>query len=170
MTHEMLTHANDTSHWGAHLSMRPWHPWSQPSLTPSQMQALRLAASKMTGAARRTVQAAMARQDGRGSARLTETILGWSREAVEMGLGAHRTGIFCVGTPSACSGRKRWEEHAPEVAEALRQLAAAPAQQDPTFRTTLASTCLTAQGALQALRAQGVSEEPRPSPSTMAAG
>jgi hypothetical protein len=94
--------------------MRPWHPWSQPSLTPSQMQDLRLVASKMTGAARRTFQAEMALQYCRGSARLTETILGWSREAVEMGLGAHRTGIFCVGTPSACSGRKRWEEHAPE--------------------------------------------------------
>jgi hypothetical protein len=54
------------------------------------------------------------------------------------------------------------------VAEALRQLAEAHAQQDPTFRTTLAYTRLTAQAALEALRAQGVSEEHLPSPSTMA--
>jgi hypothetical protein len=105
----------------------------------------------------------------RGSARLAETILGWSRAAVAVGLAEHRTGILCLGAPSACSGRKRWEEQAPEAAAARRQLAEAPAPPDPTGRTTLASTRLTAQAAGAALRAQGVSEEPRPSPSTMAA-
>jgi hypothetical protein len=73
-----------------------------------------------------------------------------------------------LGAQSACSGRKRWEEHAPEAAAALRQLAEAHAQQDPTFRTTLAYTRLTAKAAGEALRAQGVSEEQLPSPSTMA--
>jgi hypothetical protein len=94
--------------------------------------------------------------------------VGWNREAVAVGLAEQRTGIRCVGAQSACSGRKRWEEHEPEVAEALRQLAEAHAQQDPTFRTTLASTRLTAKAALAALRAQGVSEDHLPSPSTMA--
>ncbi|NJR31467.1 transposase [bacterium] len=148
--------------------MRLWNPWSQPSLTPSQIQDLRLAASKMTGAARRAFQAEMALKYCRGSARLTETILGWSRAAVEVGLAEHRTGIICLGTQSAFSGRKRWEEQYPEVAEALRQLAEAHAQQAPTFRTTLAYTRLTAQAALEALRAQGVSAEQLPFPSTMA--
>jgi hypothetical protein len=73
-----------------------------------------------------------------------------------------------LGAQAAWSGRKRWEEHEPEVAEALRSLAEAHAQQDPTFRTTLASTRLTAQAALEALRAHGVSAEQLPSPSTMA--
>jgi hypothetical protein len=104
----------------------------------------------------------------RGSARLAETILGWSREAVEVGLAEHRTGLLCLGAQSAFRGRKRWEEHAPEAAEALQRLAEAHAQQDPTFRTTLASTRLTAQAALEALRAQGVSEDHLPSPRTMA--
>jgi Rhodopirellula transposase DDE domain len=148
--------------------MSPWEPWLPPSLTPSQLQDLRLAASKMTGAARRAFQAEMTLKYCRGSARLAETILGWSREAVAVGLAEHRTGIRCLGAQSACSGRKRWEEHEPEVAEALRQLAEAHAQQDPTFRTTLAYTRLTAQAALEALRAQGVSEAQLPSPSTMA--
>ena len=48
------------------------------------------------------------------------------------------------------------------------RLAEAHAQQDPTFRTTLAYTRLTAKAALAALRAQGYSEEQLPSPSTMA--
>jgi len=132
------------------------------------MQDLRLAASQMTGAPRRAFQAEMTLKYCRGSARLAETILGWSRAAVEGGLAEHRTGMLCLGAQSAFSGRKRWEEHAPEAAEALRQLAEAHAQQDPTFRTTLASTRLTAQAAEEALRAQGVPEEHLPSPSTMA--
>jgi hypothetical protein len=55
------------------------------------------------------------------------------------------------------------------VAEALRQLADAHAQQDPTFRTSVTYTRLTAQAALKALSEQGYSEEQLPSPSTMAA-
>jgi hypothetical protein len=83
-------------------------------------------------------------------------------------LAEHRTGIICWGAQSACSGRKRWEKHHPEAAEARRQLAEAHAQQAPTLRTTLAYTRLTAKAALGALRAHGVSEDHLPSPSTMA--
>jgi hypothetical protein len=54
--------------------MTLWDPFLPPSLTPSQMQDLRLAASKMTGAARRAFQAEMTLQDCHGSARLAETI------------------------------------------------------------------------------------------------
>jgi hypothetical protein len=54
------------------------------------------------------------------------------------------------------------------VAEALRQLAEAHAQPDPTFRTRWTYTRLTAKAALEALREQGDREEQLPSPSTMA--
>ena len=85
-----------------------------------------------------------------------------------MGLAERRTGILCLGAQSAYSGRKRWEEQYPEAAEALRRLAEAHAQQDPTLRTTLAYTRLTAHAALEALRAQGYGAEQLPAPSTMA--
>src|SRR4029453_997277 len=49
-----------------------------------------------------------------------------------------------------------------------RELAEAPAQQDPTVRTTLAYTRLTAKAAGEALRAHGVAESQLPSPSTRA--
>jgi hypothetical protein len=143
-------------------------PLSQSSLTPSQIQDLRLAASKMTGATRRAFQAEMTLKYCHGSARLAETVVGWSREAVEVGLAEHRTGIICLGAHTAFSGRKRWEEQCPEAAEALRQLAEAHAQQDPTFRTTLAYTRLTAKAAREALRASGIPADRLPSPSTMA--
>jgi hypothetical protein len=148
--------------------MSLWDPFLQSSLTSSQMHDLRLAASKMTGATRRAFQAEMTLKYCHGSARLAETLLGWSREAVEVGLAEHRTGLICLGAQSAFRGRKRWEEQYPEAAEALRQLAEAHAQQDPTCRTTLAYPRLTAKAAGEALRAQGVPEDQLPSPSTMA--
>lgn len=142
---------------------------SHESLRPSQIVDLRLAASKMTGATRRAFQAEMALKYGGGNPLLAETIFGWGRHTVEVGLAERRTGIMCLGAQSACSGRKPWEDTQPEAAEALWRLAEAHAQQDPTFRTTLAYTRLTAKAALETLRAQEYSEDQLPSPSTMAA-
>jgi hypothetical protein len=149
--------------------MSPWQPAASAPLTASQIHDLRLAASQMTGATRRAFQAQMTLKYCHGSARLAETLLGWNRESVEVGLAEHRTGIVCLGAQSAFSGRKRWEEQYPEAAAVLRQLAEAHAQQDPTFRTTLAYTRLTAKAARDALRSHGVPAAPLPSPSTMAA-
>ena len=104
-----------------------------------------------------------------GNPLLAETIFGWGRHTVEVGLAERRTGIVCLGAQSAFSGRKRWEDMQPEAAAALSRLAAAHAQQDPTFRTTLAYTRLTAQAALEALRAQGYGTDQLPSPRTLAA-
>jgi hypothetical protein len=103
-----------------------------------------------------------------GDARQAESVFGWGRHTVELGLAERRTGILCLGAQAACSGRYRWEEAPPHVAEALCHLAEVHAQQDPTFRTSLASTRLTAQAALEALRAQGYDAAQLPAPSTMA--
>lgn len=103
-----------------------------------------------------------------GDARQAESVFGWGRHTVEVGLAERRTGILCLGAQSACSGRKRWEDEHPHVAEALCQLAESHAQQDPTFRTSLAYTRLTAQAALEELRAQGYDATQLPAPSTMA--
>jgi len=141
---------------------------SLPLPSPSQIADLRLAASNMTGPTRRAFEAEMTLKYCGGTPLLAETIFGWGRRTVAVGLAERRTGILCLGAQSAFSGRKRWEERHPQVAEALRQLADAHAQQDPTFRTSLTYTRLTAKAALEALREQGYREEQLPSPSTMA--
>jgi Rhodopirellula transposase DDE domain len=147
----------------------PNAPWSsRPSLSPSQTTDLRLAASQMTGAKRRAFEAEMTLKYCDGNPLMAEAVFGWGRQTVALGLAERRTGIMCLGAQSAFSGRKRWEEQHPQVAQALRQLADAHAQQDPTFRTSLTYTRLTAQAALKALREEGYSEEQLPSPSTMA--
>jgi Rhodopirellula transposase DDE domain len=133
-----------------------------------QIADLRLAAAQMNGAKRRAFQAAMAEQYCAGNPRQAERLFGWRRETVEVGLAERRTGVTCLGGQAAFSGRKRWEEQHPQAAVALRALAEAQAQQDPTFRTSLAYTRLTAKAALAALRAQGFAKKNLPAPSTMA--
>ena len=138
------------------------------SLSASQIEDLKLASSKMSGAERRAFQAAMTLKYCQGNARLAERVFGWGRETVQLGLNEHRTGVICQGAQAACSGDKLWEEKHPEVAQALWALAELHSQQDPTFRTLLSYTRLTAAEALKQLRTQGFQEDQLPSPSTMA--
>lgn len=137
------------------------------SLTPSQIEDLRLAASKMSGAVRRSFQALMTLKYCDGNARKAERAFGWGRANIEVGLAEQRSGLLCGGAQAGYSGRKRWEEHHPEVARALRELAEEHAQVDPTFQTSIAYTRLTAQQALAQLRQQGFAAEELPAPSTM---
>src|SRR5512144_1236298 len=56
-------------------------PFLSPPLRPEQIEDLRLATSKMTGAARRAFMAEMTLKYGGGSARLAETRFSWNRQA-----------------------------------------------------------------------------------------
>jgi len=110
----------------AELTMMP--------LSASQIEDLKLASSKMSGANRRSFQAAITLKHCQGNARQAERVLGWSRDTVELGLHEQRTGITCLGAQAACCGNGLWEEKYPVVAEALWALAESHCQQDPTFR------------------------------------
>jgi hypothetical protein len=90
---------------------------SHPSLRPSQIADVRLAASTMTGPTRRALQAEIALQYCGGNPLLAETILGWGRHTVAVGLAERRTGLLCLGAQAACSGRKRWEDLHPEAGQ-----------------------------------------------------
>ena len=139
---------------------------SKVSLEAVHIEDIQLASSKMTGADRRAFQAEMTLKYCGGSARRAEDVFGWSRQAVRLGLHEKRTGIVCVGHHAFC-GAKLWEKKHPEVAEALWKLAESHAQQDPTFRTTLSFTRLTAEEAIKQLRAQGFADDVLPSRSGM---
>jgi hypothetical protein len=137
-------------------------------LEAGHLEDLKLAAEKMPIVERRSFQAAMALKYCGGSARQAEAVFGWGRHAVELGLHEQRTGVTCLSAQEVCAGNKRWEEKHPAVAEALWALVQAHSQPDPTFRTTLSYTRLTAAEALKQLRVQGVAQEVLPCASTMA--
>jgi hypothetical protein len=140
----------------------------QPLRSASHIAARRLAASQLRGPTRRACEAERALNHGGGTPLLAATLLGWGRQTVARGLAERRTGSLGLGAPSAFRGRQRWEARPPPGAEALRQLAEAPAPHAPTFRTSVTSTRLTAQAAVKALREPGESEAPWPSPRTLA--
>ena len=138
------------------------------SPTPQQIADLRLAASQMTGATRRAFQAEMTLKYCDGNARRAEAVFGWGRQNIEVGLAEKRTGIECLSLHAAFSGRQRWEDRYPEAAEVLIELASTHSQQDPTFRTTVSYTRLTAKSAIEGLRQKGIEDAILPAPSTMA--
>ncbi|NRB08999.1 MAG: transposase, partial [Richelia sp.] len=62
-----------------------------------------MATSKMNGVEGRGFQAQMTLKYWQGTARLAQTVFGWGRENIELGLGEKRTGIIYVGLQSAFS-------------------------------------------------------------------
>jgi hypothetical protein len=138
------------------------------TLSFSQIEDIRLASSKLHGIDRRAFQAEMSLKHCQGNARLTENVFGWGRNTVETGLGEKRTGIICMGAQSGFGGNKRWEERYPDAAKALQKLAEEHSQQDPTFKSSIAYTRLTAAEALRQLETQGFTQDQIPSPSAMA--
>ena len=73
-----------------------------------------------------------------------------------------------MGLQSAFSTAKPWEDKQPLVALSLPQIAQSDSQQDPTFKTSLAYTRLTATSALEKLKEQGFSRKQLPCANTMA--
>jgi hypothetical protein len=137
-------------------------------LLPTQIEDLQFASSSMTGATRRAFQAKMTLKYCAGNARQAERVFGWGRETVQLGLHEQRTGVTCLGAQDAFCGKRLWEDQHPEVASVLWDLARAQSQQDPTFRTALSYTRLTAAEAIKQLRQRGFAEDVLPSATTMA--
>lgn len=137
-------------------------------LTAGHVEDIKLAASKMARVERRAFQAEMTTKYCEGKPRRAETLFGWNRDAVELGLHEKRTGVVCLSAQPAFSGRLLWEEKYPEAATALWEVAEAHTQQDPSFRGPLSYTRLTATSALQELGKRGFADAVLPSPGTMA--
>ncbi|NRB06425.1 MAG: hypothetical protein HRU34_03195, partial [Richelia sp.] len=55
-----------------------------------------MAASKINRVERQGFQAEMTLKYCQGRARLAQTVFGWGRKNIELGLGEKRTGIICV--------------------------------------------------------------------------
>jgi hypothetical protein len=136
------------------------------SLNLSQIDDLRLASTKMTGAKRRSFQAEISIKYCGSNARKTEEMFGWGRENIKLGIAEKRTGITCSSIQPLTGGAKLWEEKHPEIAAELIKLAESHAQQDPTFQSTTAYTRLTAAEAIKQLKERGYTAVP--APSTMA--
>lgn len=101
------------------------------------------AADLLRGAARRVYMASVVAQMGRGGQRRASEELGWNRDVIRKGQHELRGGIICADAFSS-RGRKRLEDHLPNLDKDIREIAEAASQTDPTFRTTQLYRRLTA--------------------------
>jgi hypothetical protein len=119
-------------------------------LTEEVKETFKDAAKKLTGYGKRDFMAKVAEDYFNGSARKAETVLGWKRTSVELGLQERKTGITCVDNYGA-RGRHKSEETLPNLAADIRSLVEEESQADPKMKSTFAYTQVSARAVREAL-------------------
>lgn len=119
-------------------------------LTEAIQATFKDAAQKLTGSRKRDFMAKVAEGYLDGSARKAETILGWNRHSVQLGLHERRTGIVCVDNYGA-RGRHKSEEKLPSLEADIRALVERHTQADPKFQSTFAYARISARAVREAL-------------------
>lgn len=136
-------------------------------LTEQQIATMTDGARMLTGAKRRAFQAQVTLDYLDGNARRAETVFGWSRRTVELGLNELRTGITCVNDFSG-RGNRRTEEKVPQLEEDIRSLAEPETQVDPKFQSPFNYTRMTAKSMRKALiEKKGWNDEDLPCENTI---
>jgi hypothetical protein len=127
------------------------------------------AAQKLTGHRRRAFMAKVAADYFEGSARQTETYLGWNRDNVQLGLHERRSQILCADNYQA-RGRHKSEALLPQLEADMRALVDEQAQADPKFQTTFLYARISARAVREALvNEKGYEETQLPSRQTIGA-
>jgi len=135
----------------------------------SEVKALLLNTAKdLKGSALRRFMARTVQALGKGGQRLAERELGWNRGTIRKGMREVEHGIVCVDAFSL-RGRKRSEEHLPNLLIDLKAIVDSQSQADPQLRTNRLYTRLTAAEVRRQLLAQkGYTDEELPTEETIA--
>lgn len=125
-------------------------------------------AKSLKGSARRLFLAWTVGALGEGGQRLAERELGWNRGTIRKGVQELEHGIVCIDAFS-WRGRKRSEEHFPNLLNDLLAIVDGQSQADPQFRTNRLYTRLTAAEVRRQLIAQyGYDDAELPTAETIA--
>jgi len=135
----------------------------------SEVKALLLNTAKdLKGSALRRFMARSVQALGEGGQRLAERELDWNRGTTSLGMQEVQHGVACIDAFS-WRGRKRSEEHLPNLLIDLKALVDSQSQADPQFRSNRLSTRLTAAEVRRQLIAQkGYTDEQLPTEETIA--
>jgi hypothetical protein len=124
---------------------------------------LRDACQKLSGPKKRAFMAKVAEDYFEGSARKTETYMGWGRKGIQLGLHERRSGIVCKDNYKA-RGNHKLEQKQPALAAMIRSLVDGQAQADPQMKTTFTYARISAQAVRDALiEEKGYRDEDLPS-------
>ncbi len=100
-------------------------------------------AKTLKGSARRIFMARTVKELGSGGQRRAERELGWSRVTIRKGTHELERGLRCVDN-FAARGRKRAEDHLPNLLTDITTIVDGQSQTDPQFRTNRLYTRLSA--------------------------
>lgn len=124
-------------------------------------------AKELKGSARRMFMARTVQALGEGGQRLAERELGWNRGTMRKGMHEVKSGMVCVDAFTS-RGRKRSEDHLPNLLNDITAIVDGQSQADPQFRTTRLYTRLTTTEVRRQLIAQkGYTEEELPTAETI---
>jgi Rhodopirellula transposase DDE domain len=101
-----------------------------------------------------------------GKKRAAEEIFGWSRNAVELGMHEHQTGIICVNDIAA-RRKPRTEDKHPKLLAEIQAIMEPHSQSEASLRTTLLYSNITAKAVHEALIQNGWSEQFLPTERTI---
>src|SRR5713101_5608175 len=125
-------------------------------------------AKALKGSARWMFMARAVQALGEGGQRLAERELGWNRGTIRKGMHEVEQGMVCVDAFSS-RGRKRSEEHLPNLLTDITAIVDSQSQADPRFRTTRLYTRLTtAEVRRQLMTQKGYSDAELPTAETIA--
>jgi hypothetical protein len=110
-------------------------------------------AHTLTGSSRRLFMARIVKELGVGGQRRAERELGWNRETIRIGSHELDSGLICVDN-CAARGRKRAEDHLPNLLIDIAAIVDSQSQADPQFRTKRLYTRLDAAEVRRQLIAQ----------------
>ena len=123
------------------------------NLTDSLKTLFTETAQTLKGYARRRFMAQTVKELGPGGQRLAERELGWNRETIRKGMHEVESGLICLDN-FAARGRKRAEEHLPNLLQDITSIVDSQSQTDPQFRTQRLYTRLDAAEVHQQLISQ----------------
>jgi Rhodopirellula transposase DDE domain len=112
-------------------------------LTEEVKELLIKTAKELKGSACRLFLARTVRALGKGGQRRAEQELGWSRERIRKGEHELKSGLVCVDAFNQ-RGRKRSEEHLPNLLKDIIAIVDGQSQADPQLRSARLYTRLTA--------------------------
>jgi Rhodopirellula transposase DDE domain len=136
-------------------------------LTETIKSTFKDAAKKLTGNRKRDFMAKVTEDYFDSSARKAETVLGWNRHSIQLGLHERRTGIVCVDNYQA-RGRHKSEVVLPNLEADIHALVDAQAQADPKFQSTFLYARISARALREALGSKvGYEESELPSRQTI---
>ncbi len=137
-------------------------------LTDGIIGLLQKTGKALKGSERRLFMVRTVKELGKGGQRRAQELLGWDRTTIRKGMHELESGFICVDAFNA-RGRKRAEEHLPNLLVDIKAIVDSQSQVDPQFRTNRLYTRLdSAEVRRQLIEQKGYQEEELPTVKTIA--